>query len=175
MLREDILFKAERDDFMNNSQKSISTGTAIIITVAILLIIGWIISLFEPKCAMSGCKNEAAYGSQYCYLHEMSNRYYGNPDYNAVYKQSKEKQKANAAKSSQSDSSSSTNSSGSTSKSYNNKSSEAKSYSSDYYDDGYDDVYSDGEPDWDRYDEDDDYARGADDAMDDYEEYGKDW
>ena len=43
------------------------------------------------------------------------------------------------------------------------------------YDDGYDDVYSDGEPDWDRYDTDDEYARGADDALDEYEEYGKDW
>lgn len=42
-------------------------------------------------------------------------------------------------------------------------------------DDGYDDVYSDGEPDWNRYDSDDDYARGADDALDEYEEYGKDW
>ena len=54
-----------------------------------------------------------------------------------------------------------------------------KSYSSsrysDGYDDGYDDVYSDGEPDWDRYDTDDDYARGADDALDEYEEYGEDW
>ena len=172
---------------MSNKSNTVGTGTAIILTVLILIFIGWIISLFEPKCAMSGCKNEAKEGSKYCYLHDMSYRYYGNPDYNAVYEKSKEKQKAagssnssysNSSASSNS-SSSSSNNSGSSSKTYSNKSSSKKSSSSDYssdgYDDGYDDVYSDGEPDWDRYDEDDDYARGADDAMDEYEEYGEDW
>ena len=29
--------------------------------------------------------------------------------------------------------------------------------------------------DLDRYDEDDDYARGVDDALDDWDEYGEDW
>lgn len=48
-------------------------------------------------------------------------------------------------------------------------------YTPDKYEEGYDDVYRDGEPDWDRYERDDEYARGADDAMDDYEEYGEDW
>ena len=180
-------FLLKRNDFMSNNSNTVGTGTAIILTVLILIFIGWIISLFEPKCAMSGCKNEVAEGSNYCYLHDMSYRYYGNPDYNAVYEKSKEKQKAagssnssysNSSASSNS-SSSSSNNSGSSSKTYSNKSSSKKSSSSDYssdgYDDGYDDVYSDGEPDWDRYDEDDDYARGADDAMDEYEEYGEDW
>ena len=177
-------FLLERNDFMSNNSNTVGTGTAIILTVLILIFIGWIISLFEPKCAMSGCKNEAKEGSNYCYLHDMSNRYYGNPDYNAVYKESKERQKAagssnSSYSNSSASSSSSSNSSGSSSKSYSNKSSSKKSsssgYPSDGYDDGYDDVYSDGEPDWDRYDKDDDYARGADDAMDEYEEYGEDW
>ena len=167
---------------MGNNSNTISTGKAIILTVLILIFIGWIFSLFEPKCAMSGCKNEVKDGSKYCYLHDMSYRYYGNPDYNAVYEKSKEKQKAissnksnysNSSDLSSSSSSSSKNSS-SYSKSYSNKSSLKKSYS-DGYDDGYDDVYCDGEPDWDRYDKDDDYASGADDAMEEYEEYGEDW
>ena len=44
------------------------------------------------------------------------------------------------------------------------------------YDDGYNDIYDDADYDWDRYQEDDDYASGVDDAMDDWnEEYGEDW
>ena len=53
-------------------------------------------------------------------------------------------------------------------------SSKKKTYH-DTYDDGYEDVYNDGDYDWDRYDEDDDYARGVDDALDDWDEYGEDW
>ena len=99
---------------MNNKSNTVGTGTAIILTVLILIFIGWIISLFEPKCAMSGCKNEAKEGSKYCYLHDMSYRYYGNPDYNAVYEKSKEKQKAaGSSNSSYSNSSASSNSSSS--------------------------------------------------------------
>lgn len=43
------------------------------------------------------------------------------------------------------------------------------------YSDGYEDVYFNGEPDWDKYDEDDNYARGADDALEALEEYGENW
>lgn len=40
------------------------------------------------------------------------------------------------------------------------------------YDEGYDDIYMNGDYDYDRYDSDDDYAAGVDDAMDeDYEEW----
>lgn len=39
----------------------------------------------------------------------------------------------------------------------------------DTYDDGYEDVWLDGEPDWDRYENDWDYALGADDAMDEFD------
>ena len=39
-----------------------------------------------------------------------------------------------------------------------------------------DDIYMDGDYDYDRYDSDDDYASGVDDAMEDaWEEYGEDW
>jgi len=54
-------------------------------------------------------------------------------------------------------------------------SSSSKKTYHDSYDDGYEDVYNDGDYDWDRYDEDDDYARGVDDALDDWDEYGEDW
>lgn len=43
------------------------------------------------------------------------------------------------------------------------------------YDDGYEDIYHDGDYDWDRYDEDDNYANGVDDALEDWAEYGEDW
>ena len=42
---------------------------------------------------MGGCGKERTSGSQYCVLHDLSYRSYGNPDYNAVYKQSQEKKK----------------------------------------------------------------------------------
>ena len=37
----------------------------------------------------------------------------------------------------------------------------------DSYDDGYNDIYVDDDYDWDRYETDDDYAAGVDDAMED--------
>lgn len=158
-----------------NDSKIIGTGTAIVLTLLILLLIGWLIGLFQPKCAMSGCDNDAADGSKYCYLHELSNHYYGNPDYNAVYEQSRKKAKTSGENNS---SLFGLTNSGTSVKSYGSKAS-AKNrhsgFSSDSYNEGYDEVYGDGEPDWERYDEDDDYARGADDAMDEYDEYGEDW
>ena len=51
------------------------------------------------------------------------------------------------------------------------------SHSHDSYDSGYDDVYMDGDYDQDRYDRDDDYATGVDDAIEDDIEDGDegDW
>ena len=46
---------------------------------------------------MGGCNKERTAGSQYCVLHDLSYRSYGNPDYNAVYKQSQEKRKNNTS------------------------------------------------------------------------------
>ena len=73
------------------------------------------------------------------------------------------------------------NSSGSsgTSGSSNNSSSGSKSHSSTYhdnYDDGYNDIYEEDDYDWDRYQTDQEYANGVDDAMEDAdEEFGDDW
>ena len=48
----------------------------------------------------------------------------------------------------------------------------SSSSSYDSYDEGYDDIYMNGDYDYDRYDSDDDYAAGVDDAMnEDYEEW----
>lgn len=46
-------------------------------------------------------------------------------------------------------------------------SSSHKSYYHDSYDDGDNDIYEEDDYDWDRYHEDDDYAEGVDDAIDD--------
>lgn len=155
---------------MKNNSNGMSTGAALLITVGIMLFIGLIISACEPKCSMSGCDNDAKDGSSYCYLHDMSYRAYGNPDYNEVYQNSRNN-KSNASAGSSSSTSSgtsstskSTTSSGSSS---SHSSSSGKSHSTyDSYDDGYDDVYFDDDYDWDRYYSDPDYADGVDDAMD---------
>lgn len=55
------------------------------------------------------------------------------------------------------------------------KSPSSKKIYHDTYGDGYNDVYEDGDYDWDRYQQDDDYASGVDDAIEEWEEYGEDW
>ena len=59
-----------------------------------MLFIVFCTSCSKPKCVMGGCGKERTSGSQHCVLHDLSYRSYGNPDYNAVYKQSQEKEKA---------------------------------------------------------------------------------
>lgn len=170
---------------MRNNSNEISTGVALLFTLGIMLLIGMIISAGEPKCSMSGCDNDAKDGSRYCYLHDLSYRTYGNPDYHEVYRNNKSNSKSNsnsnnnksnnnsnsnsAATTSGSNTSSTSNSgSGSNSKSsisFSNDSSKSSS-SYDSYDAGYEDVYYDDDYDWDRYISDPDYASGVDDAMD---------
>ena len=51
-----------------------------------------------------------------------------------------------------------------------------KTYTHDSYDDGYNDIYEEDDYDWDRYEEDDDYASGVDDAIEEYyDEFGEYW
>lgn len=153
---------------MKNNSNEISTGAALLMTLGIMLVIGMIISAGEPKCSMSRCDNDAKDGSRYCYLHDLSYRTYGNPDYNAVYKNSKSKSNNTATTSSSKTSSTSNSTSGTTSKRSTGSSSGLSKSSSAYdsYDDGYEDVYFDDDYDWDRYNSDPDYASGVDDAMD---------
>lgn len=80
-----------------NNRKSGGTGIAILLTVGVMFLIGFGINSSKPKCAMGGCNKERTNDSQYCVLHDLSYRSYGNPDYNAVYKQSQEKRKNNTS------------------------------------------------------------------------------
>lgn len=61
--------------------------------VFLLLGIGQIMKMSKPKCMMPGCDDERTNGSRYCFLHDLSYKSYGNPDYHAVYQQSKARQK----------------------------------------------------------------------------------
>lgn len=61
------------------------------------------------------------------------------------------------------------------SNSNSSKSSSSGKKSHNSYDKGYNAVYEDGDYDWDRYQNDSDYAEGVDDALDDLDEYGYDW
>ena len=44
---------------MNRNSNGMSTGMALLCTLGILLLIGWIIDLGTPKCIKSGCDNDA--------------------------------------------------------------------------------------------------------------------
>ena len=65
----------------------------ILVAVFLLLGIGQIMEMSKPKCVMPGCDDERTSGSRYCFLHDLSYKSYGNPDYHAVYQQSKARQK----------------------------------------------------------------------------------
>ena len=152
---------------MGKNSNEVSTGTALLITLGIMLVIGMIISAGEPKCSMSRCDNDAKEGSRYCYLHDLSYRSYGNPDYNEVYRNSQNRRNnSTTSSSSTSTQSNATTGSGSRSSSGSTSTSNKKYSSYDSYDEGYEDVYEDEDYDWDRYYSDNDYASGVDDAMD---------
>lgn len=154
---------------MKNKSNEMSTGAALLLTLGIMLFIGWIVGAFEPKCCMSGCDNEAKEGERYCYLHDLSYRTYGNPDYTALYKESKEKRESYSSEStSKSGSTNITEQSKKGTTSQSSTSSSSKKYNSyNAYDEGYEDVYDNDDYDWDRYWSDSDYANGVDDAMED--------
>ena len=153
---------------MNKKSNEISTGTALLMTLGVMLILRLIVSASEPKCAMSGCDKETRDGGRYCYLHELSYRTYGNPDFHEVYRNSKSSSNSTTVTSSPKTSSSSSTVGKNISKSSTTVTSgSGKSGSSyDSYDEGYEDIYFDDDYDWERYDSDPDYASGVDDAMD---------
>ena len=146
---------------MNDNQKGLGFG--ILLFVGFILILGMIGS-GEPECSMSGCNKDAKDGSRYCYLHDLSNRTYGNPDYNAVYENSQRNRTSSTTTTSSSTSNSTSSSSTSNKTTTSSSKKTYNTYSS--YDEGYEDVYENDDYDWDRYYEDDDYATGVDDAMD---------
>lgn len=157
---------------MKNNFKAKFLAFGATVTVILIAFLAYVlmVSPSKPECAINGCDNEVSDERTYYYMHDTTPK-----NNNDTYDTEKP-----TSIGSYSDHSTSVDSS-SDSSSYTGKPSvsSSSSYRSSYrdtYDDGYDDVYDDGEPDWDRYDSDDDYARGADDAMDDLEEeYGDDW
>lgn len=160
----------------NNNQKS--AGYAILGVIIVFAIIGFFVSLTEkedPKCAFAGCDNTVSTEGGYCYQHNTPGK-----RRKATYGTSSSHSHSTTSSGSTSNSSGSSPNSGSSSSSYKPSSSNSKynsSHSHDSYDSGYDDVYMDGDYDQNRYDRDDDYATGVDDAIDDDIEDGDegDW
>ena len=145
---------------MNQDTKYAGLSVFIIVAVVLLIVIA---IPSEPKCSMSSCDNDAKDGSSYCYLHDLSYRSYGNPDYNEVYENSKKNRNNNSSSSDYSNSNSTPNST-----STNRGTTDKKTYNSyNSYDEGYEDIYDNEDYDMDRYNNDSEYAAGVDDAMDD--------
>lgn len=159
---------------MYGNSNGMSNGKALLLTLAILVFIGWIIGLTEPKCKHSGCDNNAKEDSNYCWKHDDSWGSY--KSYSTSYDSDGDSYLSvksttsygESSYTSSDDSNYSTNSSSG----YSSSGSSTKKSSMDSYDEGYEDVYDDYDYDWDRYQNDDDYANGVDDAMDDEEEEG---
>lgn len=145
---------------MNSNLNGMSNGKALLLTIAIMLFIGWLLCLNEPKCKHSGCDHKPKEGSNYCWMH--SDNWSSYKSHSTTY--DGDRDSYSSVKSTTSYSGSSYSSSGSSAK--------KKNSSMDSYDEGYEDVYDDCDYDWDRYENDEDYANGVDDAMDDEEEEG---
>lgn len=144
---------------------------AFFVLIGIFFFIGMIGVASEPTCIKSGCQNKQTSGSSYCYIHKSTDSkssYSGGSSYG-------NKALEGSYKNNTGNTSSYTNKSDTTSSSYSNstkKHTTTKKNTYDSYDEGYDDIYMDGDYDYDRYDNDSDYADGVDDAMD---ELGEDW
>lgn len=136
-------------------------------------------------CSVSGCYDQASKGSSYCWGHTCSDqkctnratsdsrlcsnhkcKYSGCGTY-AYYTSGKYKGYCNNHAWQLSGQTS--NSKTSTKSSNKSSNSSKKSSRWDSYDKGYEDVWLDDDYDWDRYQNDKDYADGVDDAMDDWD------
>ena len=159
------------------SNKGMSTGAALFLTLCIMAGIGSLIGAAEPKCIESGCNNKRAEGSNYCYSHKPYGSGHSSNKSSGSYSNGSSKSSSSSGSSSSSSSTSSNSYKSTTSNTkISSSKSTSKSYSYDSYGDGYDDIYMDGDYDYDRYDNDDDYASGVDDAMEDaWDEDGEDW
>lgn len=133
-------------------------GIVIALLITMMTVVGC--GKQEPKCIWSGCDNNRAPGSAYCYLHELSEE---NRSNNSSYTGTTQK-KTTTSSSTSTDSKPKTQPENKTS-SGTKSNSGYKSLKS--YDEGYEDVYENDDWDWDRYMEDDDYADGVDDALED--------
>ena len=155
--------------------RHLTTGQVVLLIIGMIAILGICYALEsngkdDATCAFAGCNRTVTHEGDYCYQH----------DTYAKRREATYGTSSTTSSSSSSNSSSSSSNSSSSSGSYKPSSSSSKynsSHSYDSYDSGYDDVYMDGDYDQDRYDRDDDYATGVDDAIEDDMEDGDegDW
>lgn len=118
-----------------------------------------------PTCSAKWCNEEREYNSIYCSYHDSL--------YDITYSHLKPKKYySNTSDSYSSEKKSSTSKSPSANSSdyYSYKGSGNPHGAYDSYDDGYDDVYSNDDYDYDRYENDSDYADGVDDALCEYDD-----
>lgn len=158
-------------------KNSFVTGVAwVIIVMCVLVIIAALSEENESRCAEEGCNRVQTTNSSYCYLHKHHDSWYSYDSETSSY--SEESDPVSGLTDDSTDNSTSSSMSGSTSgtlrgnsgssSGYKGYSSGSYNYSSnDSYDDGYDDIYFDEDYDWERYRNDEAYARGVDDAMED--------
>lgn len=177
-ISDDINVRREIELMKNNNLKTIGLTEIFTVAIAILFMAGFLslicLLAAEPECSQYGCDKDAIEGSRYCTLHDMSNRYYGDPDYNAVYENNRNKNSDTTTSTQKKSDSSSTTATKKSESAPTSSTSKTSTY--DSYDDGYNDIYEDGDYDWDRYQEDLDYSTGVDDAMEEYyEEFGEEW
>lgn len=154
---------------------------AALLIVGVVLFMGFLVSITEPKCSKYGCDNTCEDGSSYCYLHE-SGRWWKYSSGGSLSGSSGNSSGSSSSSSSSSYSGASSGSSSSSSSSNkSSSSSSSENYSSsgsrwDAYDEGYEDVMDYEDYDYDRYESDSEYANGVDDAIDEYyDEYGEEW
>lgn len=151
-------------------QNSFGQGVVIfLVVIGIFYFIGAVSEASEPKCIKAGCDNKQARDSSYCYLHKP---YTGSSSSHSSSSYSNKSLSSSSSSSAGSSSNSSSVNKSTTTNSSSYSSGTKKYNSYDSYDEGYDDIYMDGDYDYDRYDNDSDYADGVDDAM---EESGEDW
>lgn len=165
------------------NKRNMSTVEASLYTFGILFLILVILAALGvgdgSECAHYNCDNEVSHEGDYCYMHRPNTyksynnkkKYSSGSSYNGTGSNSSSGSNYNSSVSNLSSGSNNGNS-GSSSNSHNTSSSTTnKKYNSNNsYDDGYDDVYMEDDYDWDRYREDDDYASGVDDALEDMED-----
>lgn len=164
-------------------KNSLGTIPAVIGVIAVIGLIGLALGGGKEKCSKPGCDEERESGSSYCFWHDYfssgSSSSYGSSGSSSSSSYGNSgSSSSNYGSSSSSSSSSSSKYSGKrkSSSKYSSSSKSSKSYKYDTYDDGYEDVYENEDYDTDRYNKDNDYANGVDDAMDDLEEEGElDW
>ncbi len=155
--------------------KTFKIGLAAVIMWGIFFVVLWRTNTSEPRYVESDWDNVREDDSSYDDAYEYSGSSSNSSGSNSLGNSNSSGSSLSGGDSKSTDDSS--NSALSTPKSFSGS---TKSYSElhgwDSYDEGYDDIYMGGYYDEDRYDSDDDYASGVDDAMDDeWEEYGEEW